>query len=524
MQQLTGLDASFLYLETQNSPMHIGGLAIYDPSTAPGGAVGFKQIMENVLQRADKVQSFNNVLLEVPMRLDHPYWRSDGEFDPEFHIRHISLPKPGDWRQLCIQASRLHARPLDRSRPLWEMYIIEGLDNVEGYPPGCFALLSKMHHAAVDGASGIEIASVIHDLSPDFNALPLPKPIKSEREPGYMELIWRSQVNTIKTPARIFEVAKNTVPGLAKTVAGLARGNLKRVTDIPRTRFNTNVSPHRAFEAVEFDFADIKTIKDSLPKVTVNDVALAICGGALRRYLIDKSELPERSLVAMAPINIRTVDQQGSAGNQVAQMTVRVRSDIADPLERLTAVNQGTSNAKELTNAVGAKTMTDYSQFIPSTLTASAARLYSKLGIANRIKPSYNCVITNVPGPQIPLYFTGAKMHSNFALGPPIDGMGLFHGLGSYCGRFTISVSACREMMPDPAFYADCLRESFNEMLEAASMSANAKVTPIKAPKASKATASSAKTKKSASKVKPKATKKRSSKKKTSKKINKKTT
>ena len=473
MQQLTGLDASFLYLETQNSPMHIGGLAIYDPSTAPGGAVGFKQIMQNVLKRACKVPALNNVLLEVPMRLDHPYWRSNGEFDPEFHIRHIALPKPGDWRQLCIQASRLHARPLDRARPLWEMYIIEGLDNVQGYPKGCFAVLSKMHHAAIDGASGIEIASAIHDLSPEYDKPSTPNNIPKDRTPGYLELIWRSQLNTIKTPARVFEVAKNTVPGLAKTVAGLARGKLKRVTDIPRTRFNTNVSAHRVFEAVEFPLDTIKQIKDTLPGVTVNDVAIAICGGALRLYLDSKGELPNRSLAAMAPINIRTVDQHGTAGNQVSQMTVRIRSDVKDPLERLIAVNEGTSSAKELTNAVGAKTMTDYTQFIPSTLTASAARLYSKLGISNRIKPSYNCVITNVPGPQIPLYFTGAKMLSNFSLGPPIDGMGLFHGLGSYCGKFTISVSACREMMPDPAFYADCLNTSFLELREAATTHAN---------------------------------------------------
>lgn len=515
MKQLTGLDASFLYLETQNSPMHIGGLAIYDPSTAAGGAVGFKQIMDNVLRRADRIDTLNEVLIEVPMRLDHPYWRSAGEFDPEFHIRHIALPKPGDWRQLCIQASRLHARPLDRARPLWEMYIIEGLDNIEGYPPGCFALVSKMHHAAIDGASGVEIASAIHDTTPDYGAGLAPGEIKIDREPSYMELIWRSQINKIKTPARIFEVAKNTIPGLTKTLTGLARGKLKRVTDIPRTRFNTNVSSHRAFDAVEFEFTDIKSIKDAVPNVTVNDVALAICGGGLRRYLESKDELPTRSLVAMAPVNVRTRDQEGAAGNQVAQMTVRVRSDIANPLERLIKVNEGTANAKELTNAVGAKTMTDYSQFIPSTLTASAVRLYSKLGMANRIKPSYNCVITNVPGPQIPLYFTGAKMLSNFSLGPPIDGMGLFHGLGSYCGKFTISISACREMMPDPAFYAECLQESFNELLASATSEAKNKITPIKQNRSK----SNPKKVSSKASVKTKASKKVSSKKRTTKKL-----
>lgn len=443
--------------------MHIGGLAIYDPSTADGGAVGFKQIMSNVLQRAHRVPTLNNVLHEVPLRLDHPYWRSDGEFDPEFHIRHIALPKPGDWRQFCIQAARIHARPLDRARPLWEMVVIEGLDKIEGYPPGCFAVLTKMHHADIDGASGVEIAAAIHDLSCDYLSALSPEPVPKDRQPSHLELVWRSQLNSIKTPGRVLEVAKNTVPGLAKMLTGLARGRLSRVTDIPRTRFNTNVSPHRVFTAVEVELADIKAIKDTVG-VTVNDVALAICGGALRRYLLSKGELPERSLVAMAPINVRTEDKQGSAGNQVSQMTVRVGSNIDDPLERLAKVNRGTQHAKQLTVAIGAKTMTDYAEFIPSTITASAAKLYSQLGMANRIKPAYNCVITNVPGPQIPLYFTGAKMLSSFSLGPPIDGMGLFHGLGSYCGKFSISVSACREMIPDPAFYAQCLQESFDEL------------------------------------------------------------
>lgn len=503
LKQLTGLDASFLYLETANSPMHIGGLAIYDPSTSEGGAVGFKQIMENVLKRAHRVAAMNEVLVEVPMRLDHPYWKSNGPFDPEFHIRHIALPKPGDWRQLCIQASRLHARPLDRARPLWEFYIIEGLDNIEGFPPGCFAVLSKMHHAAIDGASGVEVAAAIHDLSPDYRIKDIGKEIKKERSPTNTELIWRSQLNTIKTPLRVFEVAKNTVPGVAKMVAGMARGKLSRVTDIPRTRFNTNVSPHRVFDAVEFELEDIKNIKNAVDGVTVNDVALAICGGGLRKYLKSKNELPERSLVAMAPVNIRTKDQLGQAGNQVSQLTVRVRSDIEDPVERLMAVNAGTSEAKELNNAIGAKTMTDYTQFIPSTLTAAAARLSSRMALANRIKPSYNCVITNVPGPQVPLYFTGAKMLSNFGLGPAVDGMGLFHALLSYCGKFNISINACREMMPDPAFYAECLRESFDDLMSATGadkVSAERKDKPLNKSKASVKKAKKKVTKKKASK------------------------
>lgn len=473
MQQLSGLDASFLYLETANSPMHIGDLAIYDPSTAPGGKVTFKQIIANVSARASKVPTMTQTLTKVPLSLDHPYWRQDGSFDPEFHIRHIALPKPGDWRQLCIQVARLHARPLDRTRPLWEMYVIEGLDNIEGYPPGCFAVMKKMHHAAIDGASGIEISWAIHDLEPLAGLTPDAAINKGEPQPSAAQLIWRAQLNNIKTPFHFLSVARNTLPGLAKFVTGVAGGRLSRVTDIPRTRFNTNVSPHRVFTAIEVELEEIKKIKNCLEGVTINDVAISICGGALRKYLMSKKELPEQSLVAMAPINVRTKDEVGKAGNQVSQMTVRTCSNIAGALPRLQAVHEGTAKAKQLNNAIGAKTMTDYAQFIPSTLSASAARLASRIGLANRGRPLYNCVITNVPGPQVPLYFTGAKALSTFGIGIPLDGTGLFHAIGSYNGKFSITAACCRDMMPDPAFYAECLELSYAQLRDAAAQIAD---------------------------------------------------
>jgi WS/DGAT/MGAT family acyltransferase len=228
------------------------------------------------------------------------------------------------------------------------------------------------------------------------------------------------------------------------------------------------VSPHRVFDAAKFDFQDIRLIKNSVEGTTVNDVALAIVGGALNKYLKAKGELPTDSMAAMAPINIRTKDKLGAGGNQVSQMTVKLCTEIDKPLERLQAVHDGTLDAKELTNAVGAKAMTDYTQFIPATLTASAARLSSSFGLMNQISPAYNCVVTNVPGPQIPLYFTGAKMLTTLGSGPVIDGTGLFHVIGSYCGEFSITATCCRSMMPDPSFYIQCLHESFNDLKEAA--------------------------------------------------------
>ena len=467
MHQLTGLDASFLYLETANAPMHISGLAIYDQSTAPGGKVRFKQIIDNTARRIRRVPSLSRRLVTVPLGLDHPYWISDGNFDPEFHIRHIALPAPGDWRQLCILVSRIHARPLDRGRPLWELYVIEGLDNVEGYPKGSFAIFTKMHHAAVDGASGMEVTAAIHDLAADAPDRTDSYSLEVDSQPSKLELVVRSQINTLKQPFRFISVARNTVPGFAQAYSRLRKGELHRITDIPRTRFNDKVSPHRVFDAVSLSLAEVKAIKNAVPGATVNDVAITIVGGALRAYLAAKDDLPDTSLVAMAPINVRDPKEKGAGGNIVSAMAVSVRSDIADARERLLAVHEGTVEAKAYNNAVGAKAMTDYTQFIPSTLTAQAARLASSWGLINRMKPQYNCVITNVPGPQVPIYNTGAKMLSNFGTGPVLDGVGLFHVISSYCGEFSISATSCRVMMPDPEFYRQCLLDSFAALKKA---------------------------------------------------------
>lgn len=514
MQQLTGMDASFLYLETPNAPMHISGLYIYTQDTAPGGKVRFKQIIESITERIQKLPTLSRRLKTVPFGLDHPYWIDDGNFDPEFHIRHIALPSPGDWRQLCILISRIHARPLDRSRPLWEIYVIEGLDNVEGYPKGSFALFSKMHHAAVDGASGMEITAAIHDLEPNVVTEKTGTSRKPEREPSDLSLIARAQANSIRQPLRFISVARNTVPGFAKAYMQLRRGELRSVGKVPRTRFSGTVSPYRVFNAVSLPLDEVKAVKNAVEGATVNDVAITVVGGALRRYLDAHNELPSESLVAMAPINVRNPKEKGTGGNIVSAMAVKVRSDIADARERLVAVNNESRSAKELANAVGAKTMTDYTQFIPSTLTAQAARLASRWRLTNQITPIYNCVITNVPGPQVPLYNTGARMISNFGTGPVADGLGLFHVISSYCGEFSISATSCREMMPDPDFYRECLLESF-ESLKKATLGATATRAVKKA--AAKKTASKKATARKAS-VKKAPVKKASAKKAPSKK------
>ena len=465
MEQLSGQDASFLYLESPRMPMHIGSINVYDQSTAPGGEVRFKQILEVIENRMHLAKAFRQRLARVPAELDYPYWIKDPHFDLEFHVRHIALPKPGDWRQLCIQTARLHARMLDLSRPLWEFYVIEGLDGVQGLPEGSYALLTKMHHAAIDGATGTEITTVLHDLGPEGSIASPPGQWVADAPPTSLELLVRTYGNNIRQPFRLFKVLSEAVPAIAETRRRLARDELHSAGTAPRTIFNGRVSPHRVFEGRDFPLEGLKRIRKAVPGATINDAVIAVCGGGLRRYLMHRGALPVESLIAAAPVNVRTENEKGTGGNQVSSMFVAVGTDIPGALDRLQAVHEHTRDAKELVNAYGARLMTDINKHIPAATLALAGRLVTRMGLANVIRPMANVVITNVPGPQVPLYMNGAQLVTQYGLGPVTDAIGLFMPVLSYNGHLTISFASCREMVPDPEYLAECFVESFDEML-----------------------------------------------------------
>jgi WS/DGAT/MGAT family acyltransferase len=471
MQQLSAQDASFVYLETPHTPMHIGSVAIYDPSTAPGGFVRFKDILRFIEARLAGARSFRQRLVRVPFDLDHPYWIEDPEFDLEYHVRHIALPKPGDWRQLCIQAARLHSRPMDLSKPLWEFTIIEGLDGIEGLPPGCFAIVSKVHHAAIDGMSGVEMSAAVHSIDPAVADPETPDTWRPDNMPQVADLLVRSYVNNLVQPMRALETIGRSLPGMARLSNEVRKGDVsvRNARPAPRTRFNGKVSPHRVWDAVPFPLKDIRGIKDAVPGATVNDVILSIVGGGLRTYLSGKGELPKDTLTAMAPISVRGEGQKAALGNLVSAMVVGLGTQVEDPLERLRFVHQEATNSKAMTNAIGAKALADYSQLIPSGLAGLAARLYTRVGAANAHAPAFNCVVTNVPGARVPLYFCGAKMVGMYGTGPVFDGMGLINPVYSYGDTIAISFTSDRDIMPDPEAYAAALREAF-EALRAATL------------------------------------------------------
>ncbi len=476
MRQLQGMDASFVALETRNSPMHIGSILIYDPATAPGGFVRFKDILRFYESRMQLSKTMRQRLVRVPFDLDYPYWIEDEEFDLEYHVRHLALPKPGDWRQLCIQAARIFARPLDLTRPPWEFTVIEGLDNVPGVAPGSFAMVTKVHHCAIDGMSGIDLMEALHTLDPHAAAPQQPDEWKPEAVPNVLGLLAKSWFNAVTNPARQIEVAARAVPGLARATKGLLTRDFKVHGEMlaPRSRFNVVLSPNRAVEGRSVPLADIKAIRSLAPGAKVNDVFLAIVGGAMRKYLLAHDDLPDKTLTAMAPISVRSNDEKGDMGNQVAAMIAPLGTHIADPAERLRYVHSQTTNSKAMTDAIGARNMTEMSKVSPALFMALGAQLYTRLGLANRMAPPFSTVVTNVPGPPVPIYSAGAKLESMMGLLCLTDGMGLGHVVQSYCKEATISFTACRKVMPDPEFYAQCIEDSFTELRDAAKVAKDA--------------------------------------------------
>jgi len=304
MRQLTGHDASFLYSDSVHANSNVTFVQIYDQSTAPGGKVRFKSILSHIESRLHRSPIFRSKLLRVPFELDYPYWIEDEHFNLEYHVRHIALPKPGDWRQFCIQASRIHARALDLNRPLWEIYVVEGLDSFIDLPAGSFALLTKIHHAAIDVESRNEITAVLHDTTRRPHKPEPPEPWFPEEPPNAIALTCRGVVNSMLSPWKLMSPLMRIAPA-AMAFAGDVLAPEKQQT---ATRFNSVVSPHRVFDTRRFMLDEFKRIRGLVAGATVNDTVLAVCSGGLRRYLESHAELPADDLGAIAPITIRDAD------------------------------------------------------------------------------------------------------------------------------------------------------------------------------------------------------------------------
>lgn len=470
MKQMQGLDSVFVSMERQGAPVHIGSVLIYDPSTAEGGFVRFKDILSFIENRLHMSDTMRQKMVKVPFGIDYPYWVQDSNFDIEYHCRHLALPKPGDWRQLCIQAARIFARPLDLSRPPWEFTVIEGLDNIKGVPKGSYAMVTKVHHAAIDGVSGVDMMNVLHTLTnTDTEALPRDT-WRPEPDPSQIGMFTRGYARSMLSPFRQAAALRHAVPGMIRAGKGLIQRDFDfdALIKAPKTRFNGVVTPHRMFDARTFDMKEVKRIRALAAGSTLNDVMLSVVGGAMRRYLDHYGELPDSSVTAMAPISVRDDSEKNTMGNQVAAMFVPLGSHIPSVQERMRYVTEETVKAKSFTTALGARQMAEMSKLAPAPVMNIGAALYSRLKLADHIKPVINTVVTNVPGPPVPIYSAGSKLIGLYGMLCLVDGVKLGHVIHSYCGEVTVNFTACRSAVPDPDFYSQCIQDSFDAHLAAA--------------------------------------------------------
>jgi diacylglycerol O-acyltransferase / wax synthase len=468
MQRISATDAMFLDIEGPKSPLIIGGLFILDPSTAPGSFVRHRDILTYVESRLHLAPNLRRKLVYHPLGLDEPRLIDDPDFDLEFHVRHIALPRPRDLRQLKILASRVISRPMDLHRPLWEMYIIEGLEAVEGAPSDAFAMLFKMHHATFDGKAGGAALWAFMQDTPEFAPTPPEKRWVPDRVPDAVGWTLSSVQEGIK------QLVSNTrsLPSLGKGLwdrAGLSAAEGPAEPGggaAPRTRFQQKLTSHRVFDWVRWEMAEVQELRAALGKPKMNDLLVAVVGGALRRYLDRHHELPQRSLMTFCPISVRGAGDPREGGNQVSGMRATLGTDIADPLGRLAAVAASTKSGKAQIEALGgdfmgsALALTPY--FVRSRTMKAMTALADRFDLASR--PVANTVITNAPNPPAGHYFTGAKVLSYAGFGPVAEGIGIFHTITGMDFEVTISVTSCRELLPDLSFYMECLRESFAEL------------------------------------------------------------
>ena len=475
MRQLSGREASVLGADTPRANANISLLHIFDQATAAGGVVRFKSILAHIERRLHRVPLLRQRLQRVPLGLGLPYWVDDAQFDLEYHVRHIALPKPGDWRQCCIQVARIHARVLDLDRPPWEAYAIEGLDSFLDLAPGSFALLLKTHHAAVDLQQLSQISALL--LDDDANPPPdaPPAPWFADSAPGRVALLGcgltQAVSQTLAQPAAaplrlarpLLAALRQAAPAAINTASNMAADWLLRPAPQVVTRFNSVVSPHRVFETRRFTEAEFAAVCALVPGATLDDAVAAVCGGALRRYLAAQGELPTHaSLVAAQPLvaaavhgasPVRADDSAHPPTHPPAWRRVALGTHIADPLQRLQAL---LDQASTLLGPVQPQPW--------------RSRLASLL-LGPQV-PAAHCSLTVLPAPGVPLYLCGARMSYFSALLPITDGLGLAFAVTRYDGRVLISATACRELLPDPEAFALCLRDSFQDYLAAAQAAA----------------------------------------------------
>lgn len=472
MTQLRPQDSQFLYMETENNLSNATMICLYAPPANGKDFDCFLSIKEHVQRRLHVSPIFTRKLKRLPLNLDYPYWIDDGHFDLDSHLFNVGLATPGNWQQLCEQAAAIHSRPMDMNRPLWEIHIVKDLNNIDntecaGVPKGSFALIAKIHHVAIDGTSAMRFFQALSDIDP--NGTPATdishQPSVHDEEPTTGKMLYNAIHNHIRSPLLFMNTAARSVPSLAPGLIKslLNKGDTKHGNTVAHSRFNHPVPPQKSFAALSFALTELKALQALVPGSKLNDIVLAICSGGLHHYLLAHQDLPEAPLVAWVPINARTPksNKDSTEGNDITAMSANLHTHIADPLARLSAITAATQLSKAAKSGVSARLMTDLSKHMPGSTMAVASRLILASNITAKL---CNLAVSNVPGPQIPLYINGAKCLHQYGMVPLADAMGLFIVTLSYNGEMTFSITSAKSIIPDLPFFIACLNKAFEEL------------------------------------------------------------
>jgi diacylglycerol O-acyltransferase len=461
MQRMSGIDAAFLYGETSAWHMHVSAVLVVDPSDIPGG-FSVKRFQEGIAQRLHLVPQFRWKVVEVPLGLDRPGWVEDPDFDLDYHVRSIGVPPPGGPEQLGNLIGDLVGFKLDRNQPLWEMWVIDGLAD------GKVAILAKVHHSIIDGASGSELATVLFDLEPDPPPLDEPPERVIGLVPHPAELFARGIGRLVLSPYRFARFTDQSIRQGLKVI-GFQRREVSPAIPFqaPRTSFNAELTPHRRFAYTSVPLDEVREVKDAFG-VKLNDVVLALCAGSLRRYLEEGDELPSAPLIAQVPMSLRTEANLDEVGTKVGALFASLATNIDDPVERLHAIHESTQNAKEMQHALAADKIMGLTELAAPGLISLAARMYTAAGLGSLTPPIMNVIISNVPGPPFPLYVAGGRVEALYPMGPLLYGTGINITVFSYTGSIDFGFMVCRELVPHQWSLAEGIRVALDDLLAAA--------------------------------------------------------
>ncbi len=482
------MDASFYYLETPTTPMQVVGTLVLDPSESTS-EYSFERVRHTLESRLHLLEPFRRRLVPVPFDLDHPVWIEDPDFSLDDHLHRVAAPAPGTMRELAELVGDIAGRPLDRTKPLWEMWVVEDMAG------GRVALVTKMHHTAMDGVTGADLMVHLFDFEPDpSDPDPPAEPWRPDGVPTPAALLTGALQDRVTDPLRTMRVLQRTGRSMLQTAGAMLPAltggdgpQVVRPFSAPRTPFNGAVSAERAIAFGTAELDDLRLVK-SVFSTTVNDVVLAACASSLRAWLGAHGGVPDAPLVASVPVSLRADGGGGSdVTNQVGAMLVNLPTHLDGPVEQLRAVHAATTDAKEMQQAIGAEMLQDMAELMPGALFNRATRLYSSLRLADRHPPAHNLVISNIPGPPVPLYSAGARVVGVYPFGPLLEGAGLNITVLSNMGNMDVGVIADRQMVPDVWDIADGFTAAVATLRSAAEAAAPRPAKPAKTAKVAKA-------------------------------------